>query len=584
MKTHIGHYEVVAELGRGGMGVVYKGYEPGLARFVAIKELSPALAHDPALVERFLREARSMAALNDPHILQIHFIGEDNGQPFFAMEFVDGESLSSVLLREHRLRVADAMKILLQAAQGLAVAHDRGVIHRDIKPANLLLTQRGQVKIADFGIALANQEFDSKLTGTGQLVGTPGYLSPEVCLGKPVDARSDIFALGIVLFEMLTGRTPFSDESPLKLMLDVVQSEIPDVRSLNEEVDAEVAALMAKMLAKDPAARYQDVHALIADLQIHPLVGQGGALTFKTLPALGAAATQMLPATPGASRPPSPLPGASVTPHVSTRPGQPTPAALTAPGVASTRWPLWAGLVAILVVAGVFAGRGWLLPKPEPIAVAAVTTNTIVTPPVSAPAAAASIAMVAPATVSAPLANVTAPTPPPTTAATVALKPKPAPAVPVASEPAPDEPVFVQIPTLPANLRQQAKFERRAGQHSIAVISEGDSTLSGPAKQMVEQHLRNSGATVVDSPAQADILVRVNAEVLGSQALPFVDGAATTATSAMLTIQAFGAGGRALGPGVHQRIEYTPGDVDDKLSQLVSGSSGRLVELLNRQH
>ncbi len=579
MKTHIGHYEVVAELGRGGMGVVYKGYEPGLARFVAIKELSPVLAHDPSLVERFLREARSMAALNDPHILQIHFIGEDNGQPFFAMEFVDGESLSSVLLREHRLRVADALKVLFQTAQGLAVAHDHGVIHRDIKPANLLLTQRGQVKIADFGIALANQEFDSKLTGTGQLVGTPGYLSPEVCLGKPVDARSDIFALGIVLFEMLTGRTPFSDESPLKLMLDVVQSEIPDVRSLNEEVDAEVAALLAKMLAKDPATRYQDVHALIADLQVHPLVGQGGALTFKTLPALGAAATQMLPATPGASRPPSPLPGASATPHVSTRPGQATPAVVTAPGVATRRWPLWAGLVAILVVAGVFAGRGLLLPKPEPIAVAAVTTNAIVTPPVPTPAAAASIAMAATATVPAPLAIApVAPTPP---AMAAAEKPKPAPG---ASEPASDEPVFVQVPTLPANLRQQAKFERRAGQHSIAVISEGDSTLSGPAKQMVEQHLRNSGATVVDSPAQADILVRVNAEVLGSQELPFIDGAATTATSAMLTIQAFGAGGRALGPGVHQRIEYTPGDVDDKLSQLVSGSSGRLVELLNRQH
>ena len=576
MKTHIGHYEIVAELGRGGMGVVYKGYEPGLARFVAIKELSPVLAHDPSLVERFLREARSMAALNDPHILQIHFIGEDNGQPFFAMEFVDGEALSSVIRREQRLRLGDALKILLQAAQGLAVAHDRGVIHRDIKPANLLLTQRGQVKIADFGIALANQEFDSKLTGTGQLVGTPGYLSPEVCLGKPVDARSDIFALGIVLFEMLTGRTPFSDESPLKLMLDVVQSEIPDVRSLNEEVDAEVAALMAKMLAKDPAARYQDVHALIADLQKHPLVAQGGALTFRTLPALGAAATQMLPATPGAARPPTPLPGASATPHVSTLPSQPTPAAV----VAKQRWPMWLALAALLVFGAVLAWRGALLPKPEPAAVAAITTNAVVMPPVPAPAA--SIALAAPATVSAPLANApVVPAPPPVAA--VAAKPKPAPVEPDASEATTNEPVFVQVPTLPANLRQQAKFERRVGQHAVAVISEGDSTLSGPAKRVIEQQLRNSGVNVVDSPEQADILVRVNAEVLGSKELAFVDTVATTATSAMLTIQAFGAGGRALGPGVHQRIEYTPGDVEGKISQLVSGSSGRLVELLNRQ-
>ena len=138
----------------------------------------------------------------------------------------------------------DALKVLHQAAQGLATAHDRGVIHRDIKPANLMLNQRGQVKIADFGIALANRDFDAKLTGTGEFVGTPGYLSPEVCLGKPVDQRSDIFALGIVLFEMLTGRTPFSDESPLKLMLDVVQSQIPDVRELNAEVGPEVAAIL----------------------------------------------------------------------------------------------------------------------------------------------------------------------------------------------------------------------------------------------------------------------------------------------------------------------------------------------------
>ena len=241
MRTHIGHYEIVSELGRGGMGVVYKAYEPALTRYVAIKELSPSLAHDQTLVERFLREARSMASLNDPHIIQIYFIGQENNQPYFVMEFVDGESLSTIIKREGRLYFGDALKILYQSAKGLSVAHDRGVIHRDIKPGNLMLNQRGQIKIADFGIALANHDFNSKLTGTGEFVGTPGYLSPEVCLGKMVDQRSDIFALGIVLFEMLTGRTPFSDESPLKLMLDVVQSQIPDVRSINTEVDQDVA-------------------------------------------------------------------------------------------------------------------------------------------------------------------------------------------------------------------------------------------------------------------------------------------------------------------------------------------------------
>jgi serine/threonine protein kinase len=278
MKTHLGHYEIVAELGRGGMGVVYKGFEPALNRFVAIKELSPSLAHDPSLVERFLREARSMAALNDPHIIQIYFIGQEAGQPFFVMEFVEGESLSALMKREGRLTPEVALKIMHQTAQGLATAHDKGVIHRDIKPGNLMLGSRGQVKIADFGIALATHDASKKLTSTGEFVGTPGYLSPEVCLGKPVDQRSDIFALGIVLYEMLSGSSPFKDESPLGMMLEVVKAEIPDVRSLNDAVDPQCAAILGKMLAKESADRFQNCHDLAAALQAHPLVASTGPL------------------------------------------------------------------------------------------------------------------------------------------------------------------------------------------------------------------------------------------------------------------------------------------------------------------
>ena len=292
MKQSLGHYEIVAELGRGGMGVVYKGYEPALTRYVAIKELAPALAHDQQLVERFLREARSMAALNDPHIIQIYFIGQEGGQPFFAMEFVEGESLSQLIKREGRLATTDVLKLLLQAAKGLQAAHEHGVIHRDIKPANLMLDLRGRIKIADFGIALARQEFDAKLTGTGEFVGTPGYLSPEVCLGKPVDARSDLFALGIVMFEALTGRLPFSDESPLKLMLDVVQAEIPDIRAINAEVDADTARILTRLVAKEPADRYAGAAELVADLEAHPLLaGQGTQLGLQVRKPGGAAAT-----------------------------------------------------------------------------------------------------------------------------------------------------------------------------------------------------------------------------------------------------------------------------------------------------
>ena len=184
MKTQLGHYDIVSELGRGGMGVVYKGYETSLNRYVAIKVLAESLAHDASVKERFLREARSMASLNDPHIIQIYFIGDDLGQTYFVMEFVDGESLGSVLKRESKLKPEQAAKIIYQTAQGLSTAHDKGVIHRDIKPGNLMLSSRGTVKIADFGIALTTQDFSKKLTSTGEFVGTPGYLSPEVCLGK----------------------------------------------------------------------------------------------------------------------------------------------------------------------------------------------------------------------------------------------------------------------------------------------------------------------------------------------------------------------------------------------------------------
>jgi serine/threonine-protein kinase len=284
MNMRLGHYDIIEELGRGGMGVVYKGFESSLGRYVAIKALSAAMAHDKVFVERFLREARAMATLNDSHIIQIYFIGQDEGQTFFVMEYIDGDSLSGVLKREGKLDPADALKILLRASQGLAAAHAQGVIHRDVKPANIMITSRGQVKVADFGIALANQDADSKLTGTGQLVGTPGYLSPEVCLGQPVDARSDIFALGIVLFEMLSGRMPFEDASPLRLMLDVVQADAPDIRELVPAVDEDVANILARMLAKDPADRYQSCADLNEELRKHPLVLQGGPLKLRPSP------------------------------------------------------------------------------------------------------------------------------------------------------------------------------------------------------------------------------------------------------------------------------------------------------------
>ncbi len=371
MRTQIGHYQIVSELGRGGMGVVYKGYEQALNRYVAIKVLADALAHDESVKERFLREARAMAALTDPHIIQIYFIGEDNNLPFFAMEFVDGESLSSLLKREGRVDPAQAAKVIYQTALGLSSAHDKGVVHRDIKPANLMLAQRGHVKIADFGIALSSADISKKLTSTGEFVGTPGYLSPEVCLGKVVDQRSDIFSLGIVLFELLTGRTPFTDESPLGLMLEVVRAEVPDVRQLNSDVDPQLATILARMIAKEPEQRYQTCHEIVAELASHPALTTGHTLAIKTAQSTAAStvigmktpapqalsnATVMAPSSPSIQAPAAPAPASSpamvAMPNASTGPSH---ASVLNRNEKKSNAPLIAIAAGLLVMAGVGA-------------------------------------------------------------------------------------------------------------------------------------------------------------------------------------------------------------------------------------
>lgn len=268
MAEKLGHYEIIEELGRGGMGRVLKAKDPQLDRLVAIKVLAENIENDPKLVSRFMREARSAARLNHPNITQIHFIGEDHGRHFFAMEFVKGFSLAERIAYEKRLKPKEAADIILQCARGLSAAHRADVIHRDIKPANIMLDEEGQVKIADFGIAYMPDP-NEKLTETGHFLGTPGYLSPEVCLGKTADNRSDIFSLGIVFYESLTGEVPFKGDSLLSLLRQVVEAEIPDVRQMNQSVDQRLFAILTKMIAKEPEKRYQSCGEMVDDLELY---------------------------------------------------------------------------------------------------------------------------------------------------------------------------------------------------------------------------------------------------------------------------------------------------------------------------
>jgi serine/threonine-protein kinase len=261
-----GQYEVEREIGRGGMGVVYLARDLRLDRMVAIKTLPPAMGGDPVFRERFLREARTAARLNHPNIVPIHRADEAGGQVFFVMGFVDGDSLAG-RLAAGPLSPRDALPILRDVAQALGYAHAHGVIHRDVKTENILLDAvTGRAMVTDFGIARVAAA--APLTATGQVLGTVYYLSPEQVAGENVDARSDIYALGVVGFTMLSGRFPFDGNLASAVLIAHVVKPAPKLASVVPTVPASVAAIIDRCLAKNPAERFQTCADLDAALEL----------------------------------------------------------------------------------------------------------------------------------------------------------------------------------------------------------------------------------------------------------------------------------------------------------------------------
>src|SRR5215217_1338486 len=258
-------YRLDEKIGSGGMSSVYRAFDPTLERWVAIKLMHRDISHDPDQLERFRREARAVASLNHPHIVTVIDAGEDDGAPYIVFEYVEGETLKERIRRLGRLPVSEAVAYAIEIGRALDAAHASRLVHRDVKPQNVLIDRDGRAKVTDFGIARSLEA--QGLTATGRVLGTTDYVSPEQALGHEVTGQSDIYSLGIVLYEMLTGETPFKADTQVAVAMRHVRDPLPDVQRRRPEISASLAAVVERATAKETQNRYQDVGEMVHDLE-----------------------------------------------------------------------------------------------------------------------------------------------------------------------------------------------------------------------------------------------------------------------------------------------------------------------------
>ena len=259
-----GRYRLEAKLGSGGMSTVYLARDQTLDRQVAVKVMHREMSEQADQLERFRQEARSVAKLSHPNVVSVIDAGEDGGHPYIVFEYVEGETLKQRVSRDGALEPQEAIAYAIEIARGLSVAHARRMVHRDIKPQNILIDAEGRAKLTDFGIS--RQLEQDGMTATGRVLGTTDYVAPEQAMGRPVDQRSDIYSLGVVLYEMLVGQVPFAADSQVGVAMKHVNEELPDVQRRRPDVSAAVALVVERATAKDPAERYQQVSEMIDDL------------------------------------------------------------------------------------------------------------------------------------------------------------------------------------------------------------------------------------------------------------------------------------------------------------------------------
>ena len=266
-RRRIGRFIIEYMIGRGGMGEVYKAWDPENNRCVALKILDVKGYEDPDTLKRFQRESQAALVLDHPNIARFYGAEKDEqGHPIIAMDYIDGTGLDVVLDERPDIPFSQLVDYVVQTARGLENAYRRSIIHRDIKPGNLLIDKDGNVKIIDFGLAKSMWD-NSALTGSGLVVGTPRYISPEQGMGRNVDHRSDIYSLGATFYELVTRRTPFEGDTPLAIMMKHISSPLVPPYMVNPQVPADISEIIMKMMAKDPNHRYQDYEPLIRDLE-----------------------------------------------------------------------------------------------------------------------------------------------------------------------------------------------------------------------------------------------------------------------------------------------------------------------------
>src|SRR3954468_2518677 len=260
-----GRYRLEERIGSGGMSTVYRAFDETLERWVAIKVLHHTMEDDPVQLERFRREARTVARLNHPHVVTVIDAGEDDGHPFIVFEYVDGDTLKGLIKRTGPLPVVEAVAYAIEVGRGLMAAHQERLVHRDVKPQNVLIDPDGRAKVTDFGIS---RSLDADgLTATGRVLGTTDYVAPEQALGEDVTEQSDVYSLGICLFEMLTGGVPFTAESQVGVAMKHVRDPLPDVQTLRPEMSAALAAIVERATAKETRNRYADAAEMVDDLE-----------------------------------------------------------------------------------------------------------------------------------------------------------------------------------------------------------------------------------------------------------------------------------------------------------------------------